>query len=149
VGESEEEPSRRKKRRRRRGREEDGPPGTGYSPFKNSRFYRIDFCSYFGLILDFLAFYFWHVSRIICFHLLRKKTVSLFFLLFHMQKRMFFFIASNALALSGVLYLSKIFQTVVFSKKIFQTVFLSIVFLGYGDNMLEFFSKLIWFVLKT
>ena len=58
-----------------------------------------------------------------------------------MQKRMFFFIASNALALSGVLYLSKIFQTVVFSKKIFQTVFLSIVFLGYGDNMLEFFFQ--------
>ena len=67
----------------------------------------------------------------------------------HAKVNVFFFIASNALALSGVLYLSKIFQTVVFSKKIFQTVFLSIVFLGYGDNMLEFFSKLIWFVLKT
>jgi hypothetical protein len=61
VCESEEPSRRRKKGRRRRGREEDGPTGTG--PFAVTRllkivaFFRIDFFSYFGLILDFLALF--------------------------------------------------------------------------------------------
>jgi len=90
VGVSEEEPSRRKKGRRRRGREEDGPPGTG--PFAVIRllkivaFFALIFVYYFGLILDFLAFIFGMYPGLSAFHLLRKKTVSSFLLLFHMQK---------------------------------------------------------------
>ena len=89
---SEEEPSRRRKKkgRRRRGREEDGPTGTG--PFAVIRllkivaFFALIFVYYFGLILDFLAFIFGMYPGLSAFHLLRKKTVSSFLLLFHMQK---------------------------------------------------------------
>jgi hypothetical protein len=63
---SEEEPSRRRKKgRQRRGPCRRGPRSLSavvvfyFKKYKkiNSRFFRIDFCSYFGLILDFLALF--------------------------------------------------------------------------------------------